>query len=145
MDFLSPTSLPTLPRTNCTLTATIRTHYHFPLKFLPLLTGMVLILIDVSVLCLFLIVKSCGCGRLAVAWHLIITTCVATWTIWSALYLSTLAPYWLKDQRTCDSLVVGVAVGGAVFMGVISLVYLTAVLVALFYECCSRRTRKPPS
>ncbi len=138
VSFLPPTSSTNIPHTNCTLRTSVHNHFHFPLKLLPVLTGMVLILIDVSVLCLILIIKCCGCGRLAVVWHLSVTTCMATWTVWCALYLNALAPHWLEDQKTCDGLVVGMALGGASIVGVVTLVYLATSLVVVCYECCKK-------
>ena len=138
----SSSSIKNIPHFNCTLTTSVRNYLHFPLKLLPVLTGTVLILVDVSVLCLALVIKSCGCGRLAVTWYLSVATCTATWTVWCALYLNTLAPHWLQDRRTCNDMVVGVVLVGAGLVCLVTLIYLAISLVVLVYECCGSKRQQ---
>lgn len=126
------------PYTNCTLTVSIDRWAEFPFKLLPLSTGIVLVLIVASVLCMLLLVNWYGCGRLALVWYLTMTTCTATWAVWSILYLNTIAPSWLLDRRTCNYLVVVMSLASVVSVCVLSVIYIVVVVLVIVYECRSR-------
>lgn len=134
LSFASDSSDP-LTQTNCTLTTFIRQGLEYPLNLHLLLTGLVLILIDVAITFLLCIVKWKKCGVLTVAWFLVMTVSMLIWILISILYLVVVFPVWLEDKMVCDYLVMLMSLVLVGYCGVLGVAYLIVIVVVLAYDC----------
>lgn len=123
-----------IPHVNCTLTTSVQSLAPFPLILLLLLTGIILIAIDISVTFLLCIIKYKSCGVLVVVWYLITTVCILAWTIWSVLNIIVVFPAWLEERFRCDDLVMIMTLGSVVYCGVLSVIYLIVIVVVVIFD-----------
>lgn len=125
-----------VPQTNCTLTASLpQQGGEYPLSLHLMLTGILLVLVDIAVSSLLCIIKWKRCGVLAVAWYLVTMVAALTWTVVSVIYLEEVVPFWLDDKALCDYLVMLVTLVSAGYCALLSVAYLIVVMVVLIYEC----------
>lgn len=125
-----------LSQTNCSLTTTInQSAVEFPVSLLLLLTGLVLVILDLNVSFLLCTVKWKRCSVLVIAWFLVTTVCMATWTVWCLFYLGVVYPVWLEDRSTCDYLVMIVTSIAVGVFGLLTLIYVIVIFVVIAYDC----------
>lgn len=134
----------TVPQTNCTLAITISDTggAEFPLRLLLLLSGIILILVDLGISGLLCVIKYQSCGVLAAAWFLIMVVCTATWTAWSIAFIVVVFPNWLADRALCDNLVMIVTVVMTAFCGLTTLVYVVVIFIVIAFDCHRWRNMK---
>lgn len=131
-----------LPQTNCSLTTDIEGRSEFRLSLLLLLTGLLLILIDISITALLCIVKWKKCGVLAIAWYLVTVVCSATWTFLSVFYMIVVVPVWMGAKDSCDYLVMLTALISVAYCGVLFVTYVVVIMVVIAYDCNMWRNRR---
>ena len=124
-----------LPQTNCTLSTSFKQQVEFRLSLLLLLTGIVLILIDIATTMLMCIIKWRRCGVLAIVWFLVTTMCTAAWTVFAIIYLAVVVPVWQENKVTCDYLVLLAALVLVGYIGILTVVYLIAIVVVIVFDC----------
>ena len=124
-----------IPQTNCTLTTSVRQGVEFPLSLLLLLTGVVLVLIDIGITLLMCIIKWKRCGVLAIAWFLVTAVCTVTWTVLSIIYLVVVVPVWQDNKISCDYLILVSTLVLVGYHGILSIVYSTVIVVVIVFDC----------
>ena len=124
-----------LPQTNCTLTTTFQQQVDFPLNLLLLLTGILLILIDIATTMLMCIIKWRRCGALAIVWFLVTTMCTAAWMVFAIIYLTMVVPAWQGNKDTCDYLVLVATLVLVGYHGILTVVYLLVIVVVIVFDC----------
>lgn len=124
-----------LPQTNCSLAATIQQNAELPLSLLLLITGFVLIFIDIGITALLCIMKWKNCGVLTIAWFLVVSVCSATWTFLSIFYLAVVMPAWVDARDTCDYLVALMAMVCVGYCGILTVAYAVVIIVVIAYDC----------
>lgn len=122
-----------LPQTNCTLS--MGTDGKFPLNLLLLLTGLLLIFVDIGITSLLCVIKWRKCGALAIAWYLVTVVCSVMWTFLSVTYMIVVAPMWVGAKGTCDYLVMVTALMSVSYCGILSIVYVVVIVVVITYDC----------
>lgn len=123
---------------NCSLAIDLDSNVHFPLRLLLVLTGAILIAVDINVSVLFCFFKYCGCGILTVIWYMIDCIIQLTWTAWSIFYIVSVFPVWQDDRSLCDNLVMISAVIAVGIMCFFALLYVLVIILVLIYECRQR-------
>lgn len=132
-----------LPQTNCSLTSSIQHKADIPLSLLLLITGFVLIFIDIAITAALCVIKySRRCGVFIMAWYLVTVVCTATWTFLSILYLAVVMPSWAENRELCDYLVVVWTFMCVGYCGVLTIVYLISIVVVIAYDCNSWRNSR---
>lgn len=134
MSFTNDTDSP-IPLTNCSLTTSIEQKAEFPLSLLLLVTGFVLIFIDIAITALLCIIKWKSCGILVVVWFMVIVLCSSVWTFLCVFYLSVVVPLWFEDRGSCGYLVLVCTLVGVAYCGVLTIAYLVAIVVVITYDC----------
>ena len=129
----APSGDGSLPQVNCTLTASFAST-SFPLKLLLLLTGIVLIIVDVNISIILCLIKYCGCAVLTIVWFLVETVCLFAWVAWSIVYLEAVFPAWLEDKALCDDLIMITTIVAVCMACIFAALYAVAILVVICYE-----------
>lgn len=124
-----------LPQTNCSLTTDIEDKADFPLNLLLLITGLVLVFVDIGITALLCMIKWRRCGVLSIAWYLVTVVCAATWTFISVFYLAVVTPTWVGSKETCDYLVMLVTLVAVSYCGILTLAYVVVIVVVISYDC----------
>ncbi len=135
----SPFLSTSLSYTNCTLALQFpKTGLNYPLQLQLILTGIALIIIDVSASFLLWALKKLSCGVLAIIWFLLSTVLLTVWSIWSIVYATLAFPIWNTDRGSCDNLVM---ISMLVCTGLVSfymVLYWIILLVVTAYDCWYR-------
>lgn len=124
------------------MTTSIQQRAEYPLSLHLLLTGLVLISIDIAITLLLCIIKWKDCGVLAIAWYLMISVFTAMWAVISVFYLVVVIPVWLDNKVTCDYLVAVMSLVLVSYCGVLTVAYLIVIVVVLVYDCRRWRNMK---
>lgn len=72
---------------------------------------------------------------MAIAWFLVTTICMLTWTVLSIVYLVVVVPAWQENKDSCDYLVFVVTLVLVGYHGVVTGVYLTVIAVVIVFDC----------
>ena len=139
----------TIQYVNCSLAIDLDSNIDFPLRLLLVLTGALLIAIDINISILLCFLKYCGCGGLAVVWYIIDCLVLVAWTAWALYYMVAVFPTWQDDRALCENFVMIstlVAVGVSCFF---ALLYLAVIVIVVCYEsrqrleCCQSCCYRP--
>lgn len=134
----------TIQYVNCSLGIDLNSNVDFPVRLLLVLTGALLVAIDINISILFCILKYCGCGGLAVIWYIVECLCLLMWTAWSVFYIVSVFPAWQDNLALCENLVMIPTIIAVAVMCLFTVLYLTVVVIVMTYEswermgcCCS--------
>ena len=123
---------------NCSLAIDLNSSVNFPLKLVLVLTGVILIAVDLNLSVLFCLLKYCGCGGLVVLWYLFECLILTAWTAWSIFYTVTVFPLWQDDKDRCERFVLISAIVAVAVMTFFTLFYLAIIMIVVVYEIRER-------
>lgn len=127
-----------IPSVNCTQSVQFQSGVEFPVQLQLILTGIVLIAMDVGISLLLFAIKKLSCGTVAIVWFLTSTLLVTVWGGWSIAYAVLVYPLWNADRDSCDELVMISMLVGVALVATFMLLYWIIALVTMVYDCWYR-------